>query len=420
MAFERKTGKKLWERTAVQGEPKDKRHIKSTYASSTPVTNGREVVAFFGSHGLYAFDINGKPLWDRDLGKLDVGAYDLPEYEWGPASSPIIYNGLVIVQCDQQKNSFIAAFDVKSGITIWKTSRDELPSWGTPTVYQSKKPGRAAELVTNSSNYIRGYDPMIGIQLWRLGGSSKITAPTPVFNDDYILIASGRRDEKPIFVIRPGARGDITLPAGKTSSDKIAWSMRGRGPYMPTPIIYEDIAYVLGNDGIFDAYDLATGAEIYRQRIPHSGSGFSASPVIADGRIILSSEDGDMFVVPAGRTFSVSQPNPMGEALMATPAIAGATMYVRGEKHLFAIGTVIPKAPKVPEGSGRFRKVPEGSGRFRKVPEGSGRFRKVPEGSGRFREVRGFGSFGESRNPEPVGTLRNLSEPSGTLYFPFE
>jgi len=180
--------------------------------------------------------------------------------------------------------------------------------------------------------------PATGKELWRLGGSSKITAPTPIYTDDYILIASGRRDEKPIFVIKPGARGDITLAAGTTSNPTVVWSKRGRGPYMPTPVIYQNIAYVLGNDGIFDAYELATGAEVYRQRIPHKGSGFSASPVIVDGRIILSSEDGDMFVVPAGRTFSVEPANPMGEALMATPAVAAGTMYVRGEKHLFAIG----------------------------------------------------------------------------------
>lgn len=338
MALDRRTGRTVWERVAYEGVPKQKRHIKSTYASSTPATDGRIVVAFFGSQGLYAFDMDGTPLWQRDLGRLDVGAYDLPEYEWGTASSPIIYKDLVIVQCDQQKGSFLTALNVKTGETVWKTMREELPSWGTPTVYQSARPGRAPELVTNASNFIRGYDPVTGKELWHLGGSSKITAPTPVFTDDYILIASGRRDEKPIFVIRPGARGDITLAAGATSSETVVWSKRGRGPYMPTPIIYKDVAYVLGNDGIFDAYDLKTGDEVYRQRIPHKGSGFSASPVLADGRIILSSEDGDMFVVPVGASFSVEPADPMGEALMATPALAGGVMYVRGERHLFAIG----------------------------------------------------------------------------------
>jgi outer membrane protein assembly factor BamB len=169
------------------------------------------------------------------------------------------------------------------------------------------------------------------------GGSSKITAPTPVFTDDYILVASGRRDEKPIFVIRPGADGEITLAPGERSNESVVWHKRGRGPYMPTPIIYDGSVYVLGNDGIFDAYDLESGEEIYRQRIPHVGSGFSASPVAADGKMILTSEDGDMFVVTAG-DFSLVSTNTMGEPLMATPALVGGTMYVRGQHHLFAVG----------------------------------------------------------------------------------
>ena len=159
--------------------------------------------------------------------------------------------------------------------------------------------------MTNASNFIRGYDPRTGAELWRLGGSSKITAPTPIFAEGLIIVASGRAPERPIFAIRPGASGDIT-PAGRRRVDApVAWSKTGRGSYMPTPLVYEDIVYVLGNHGLFDAYDLTTGAEIYRQRLEHGGSGFSASPVAADGRIYLSSEDGDIFVVRSGRTFEL-------------------------------------------------------------------------------------------------------------------
>jgi outer membrane protein assembly factor BamB len=338
MAIDRATGKTRWQQTAFEGAPKQKRHIKSTYASATPATDGEIVVASFGSNGLHAYDVRGRKLWQVDLGRLDVGAYDLPEYEWGSASSPIIYKDLVIIQCDQQKGSYLLAVNRKTGKTVWKTMREELPSWGTPTVYESRTPGRVPELVTNASKFIRGYDPMTGRELWRLGGSSNITAPTPIFTDDYLIVASGRRDEKPIFAIRPGARGEITLGTGQTANASVAWSKRGRGPYMPTPVIFGGIVYVLNNDGIFDAYALDTGAEIYRERIPHHGSGFSASPVISDGRIILSSEDGDMFVVTPGPAFKVAAANPMGESLMATPALAGDAMYVRGERHLFAIG----------------------------------------------------------------------------------
>ncbi len=136
MAYDRSSGKAIWQRTAYTGEPKEKRHIKATYANATPFTDGRYVVAFFGSQGLYAFDMDGRPVWQKDLGVLNTGAYDLPEYEWGTASSPIIYKNLVIVQCDTQGESFVMASDVKTGKTVWKTVRKELPSWGTPTVFQ--------------------------------------------------------------------------------------------------------------------------------------------------------------------------------------------------------------------------------------------------------------------------------------------
>jgi outer membrane protein assembly factor BamB len=336
LALDRQRGAIAWQRTAYEGVPKEKRHIKATYANATPFTDGRYVIAFFGSQGLYAFDMRGRPVWQKDLGVLDTGAYDLPEYEWGTASSPIVYKNTVIVQCDTQKESFVLAADLETGKTIWKTVRKELPSWGTPTVYVPSGAGKA-ELVTNASNFIRGYDPDSGVERWRLGGSSKITAPTPIFAKDLVIVASGRAPERPIFAIRPGGSGDITPVADAESSAHVTWRKTGRGSYMPTPLIYGDILYVLGNAGLFDAYDLATGAEIYRQRLEHNGSGFSASPVAADGRIYLSSEDGDIFVVRAGRSFELLGKNAMGEPLMATPALSGGTMFVRGEKHLFAV-----------------------------------------------------------------------------------
>jgi outer membrane protein assembly factor BamB len=328
-------GKIVWERTAYEGVPKEKRHIKSTYANSTPATDGRHIVAFFGSEGLYCFNASGDLVWKKDLGVLDLGAYDAPEYEWGTASSPIIYGDKVIVQCDTQKEDFLLAVDIDTGTTKWRAERDEFPSWGTPNVFAGPK---RAELVTNASNFIRGYDPETGKELWRLGGSSKITAPTPVFSEDLIVVASGRRPEAPLFVIRAGAAGDITLAKGQSSSGQIAWSRQQRGPYMPTPLIYRGNLYVLANQGIFDCYELRSGQELYRQRITHQGGGFSASPVAADGRIYLPSEDGDMFVVKAGKDFELLATNPMGERLMATPALSGGTMYVRAEHNLFAIG----------------------------------------------------------------------------------
>jgi outer membrane protein assembly factor BamB len=334
-SIDKHTGKIVWERVAHQGAPIEKRHIKSTYANSTPATDGRIVVAWFGSQGVFAYDINGQLLWKVDVGRVDMGAYDIPTYEWGPASSPIIWNDLVIIQCDTQADSFLLALDARTGKTIWKTDRDELPSWGTPTVVDTSS---GPQLVTNASNFIRAYDPRTGKELWRIGGSSKITAPTPIFAEDLIVVVSGRGPERPIFVVRSNARGDLTLADGKTSSETIAWSRTGRGSYMPTPLIYRGQLYVLANNGTFDAYNLKTGDEIYRQRLPTIGSGYSASPVAADGKLYLSNEDGEILVIGAGDKFTHIATNSMGELLMATPALSQGVMYVRSSQSLFAIG----------------------------------------------------------------------------------
>jgi len=334
-ALDARTGRIQWERTAVAGEPRNQRHIKSTYASASPATDGRIVVAWFGSEGIHAYDVDGGLRWSVDLGRVDMGAYDIPSYEWGPASSPIIWNGLVIVQCDTQADSFLLALDADTGATVWKRDRQELPSWGTPTIVETPA---GPELVTNASNFVRGYDPKTGRELWKLGGSSKITAPTPIYAGGLHIVASGRAPERPVFAVRPGARGDLTLGRDETANAHVAWSKTGRGSYMPTPLAYRGRLYVLANNGVFDAYDLASGKEIYRQRLPLVGSGFSASPVAADGRIYLSNEDGEMLVVEAGDTFTHLATNAMGETLMATPALAGGVMFVRGARTLFAIG----------------------------------------------------------------------------------
>jgi outer membrane protein assembly factor BamB len=335
LGLDRRTGQVQWARTAYEGTPRERRHIKSTYANASPATDGRYVVAFFGSHGLYAYDLAGNLRWKRDLGRIDAGAYDAPQYEWGTASSPILFEDLVIVQCDQQKGSFVMALRLADGVTAWRTDREELPSWATPTVYAG--PG-GAELVTNAPNFIRGYAPRSGKELWRLGRSSKITAPTPVFDGALIVVASGRRPNAPIFVLRAGARGDITLPEGATSGGNVLWTRERAGSYMPTPLVYRGHLYVLQNQGILACYELGSGEKRYETRLPEVGSGFSASPVAADGKLYLSGEDGDVFVVKAGPQFELLARNPMGQSLMATPAISGGMMLVRGEHELFAIG----------------------------------------------------------------------------------
>ncbi len=334
LALDRIQGNILWRTLATQGVPREKRHIKATYANSTPATDGKRLVAFFGSQGLFAFSMDGALLWSKDLGRLDAGAYDAPSYEWGTASSPILFEDLVFVQCDTQGDSFLLALDANNGKTVWKINRDELPSWGSPTVISE---AGHLELVTNGSKFIRGYDPRTGRELWRLGGSSKITAPTPVFGQGLIIVASGRAPERPIFAIRPGAKGDITLETDQESNHSIAWSKTRRGSYMPTPLIYQGLLYVLANQGVLDAYQMESGEELYRQRLPHAGGGFSASPVAAGEHLYLTGEDGNIFVVRAGGEFGLAHTNPMGERLMATPALSQGTIYIRGESSLFAV-----------------------------------------------------------------------------------
>lgn len=335
-AIDKRTGKILWERTASEGMPKVKRHPKSTHADPTPATDGRTVVALFGSEGLYAYDMQGKLLWKRNLGVLDAGWFYDPDYQWEFGSSPVIYKNLVIVQADLQKDSFIAAYDLKTGKEVWKTARTgELPGWGTPTVYEGKT---RAEIVTNGSKAVRGYDPLTGKELWRLGPMSEITTPTPFAAHELIYVTSGYAPVQPIYAIKPGATGDISLKENEETNAHIAWSKKRGGPYMPTPVVYGAELYTISNQGVLTAYDAKTGERLYQERIAGKGGAFTSSPVAADGKLYFSSEDGEIFVVRAGPKYQFLSTNTVGEVLMATPAISDGAIIVRGLKHLYAFG----------------------------------------------------------------------------------
>ncbi len=340
-ALDKQTGKILWERIAYEGIPKVKRHPKSTHADSTPATDGKHLVVLFGSHGLYTYDMKGKLLWKQDLGVLDAGWFYDADYQWEHGSSPVIYKDLVIVQADIQKDSFIAAYSLKNGKLVWKTPREEISSWGTPTIYEGNT---RAELITNGSKAIRGYDPATGKELWRLTPNSEVTTPTPFVAHDLIFVTSGYSPIQPIYAIRPGATGDISLAEGKDSNTFIAWSKKRGGPYMPTPVVYGDHLYTCSNQGVLTAYNAHTGERIYQERLGGKGGAFTASPVASDGKIYLSSEDGDVFVVKAGPKYELLATNPVGEVMMATPAISGGLVIVRGLKHVFAFGPAETKA----------------------------------------------------------------------------
>ena len=334
-AIDKQKGTILWERSAYTGIPKVKRHPKSTHAAATPVTDGKYLIAMFGSEGLYAYDLNGKLLWKQDLGVLDAGWFYDVDYQWEYANSPIIYKNLVIIQADIQKDSFIAAYDIKNGKLVWKTMREELPGWSSPTVYEGKT---RAEIVTAGAKAIRGYDPTTGKELWKLGPMAEIATPTPFAAFDLIFVTSGYRPVQPIYAIKPGASGDLTLKENQTSSEFIAWSKDRGGPYMPTPIVYGDLLYTCSNNGVLTAYNAKTGERVYQERLGGTGGAFTSSPVASDGKIYLSSEDGDVFVVKAGAKYELLSKNPVGEVMMATPAISDGLLIVRTVSHLFAFG----------------------------------------------------------------------------------
>jgi outer membrane protein assembly factor BamB len=334
ICLDRDSGQILWDKVPIEAVPKIKRHEKGSQANCTPATDGKRVVACFGPEGLYCYDFAGNLLWKRDLSTIDSSfAFDR-EYEWGFGSSPVIYEGLVILQADLSHDSFVAAYSLEDGSRVWSTPRDEIPSWSSPAIWRTKD---RVELVTNAAQYARGYDPATGTELWRLAKKSEVTIPAPVVAGDKVIVCSGNRPIQPIIAIMPGASGDISLKQGEKANASVAWGLMRGGPYMATPVLYRGHLYVLSNAGILTCHDAATGAEVYKERA--GGSSYTASPVAADGRIYLTSEQGDVRVVQAGADFKLLAVNKMDEYVLATPAIANGAIFVRTQHNLYSFGT---------------------------------------------------------------------------------
>ncbi|HEX6324448.1 MAG TPA: PQQ-binding-like beta-propeller repeat protein [Vicinamibacterales bacterium] len=333
-ALDATSGAIAWEREIYKGLPKVKRHTKSSQANSTPATDGRRIVSVFGSIGLLvAHDMNGNELWRKDIGVVDSGWFFDPTHQWGHSSSPIIYGSTVILQVDQQKHSYIAAYDLATGREVWKTMReDEIPTWGTPTVAKGPK---GDEIVTNGTK-VRGYDAKTGELLWTLGPNSEITVGTPVVDGGLVFITGGYPPVRTIYAVKIGSRGDLSLPKGTTASDAVQWS-NNEGTYIPSPIVYRGMLYMFNNNGILTAFNPETGERVMRARVGGGGA-FSASPVAADGRLYFAGEDGDVFVVKAGAPYVEIAKNPVGEVIMATPAISNGVMYIRTLGGVVAIG----------------------------------------------------------------------------------
>lgn len=328
------TGSIIWEKTIYEGVPKVKRHVKASYANPTPATDGKHLVISFGSEGLYCFDLGGKLLWKQDLGILDGGWSADAGSHWGFGSSPIIYKQFAIVQCDTQNQSFVAAFNLADGKRVWQTTREEDSSWSTPTIYEGKN---GAELITSGTKYYRGYDPLTGKELWRMADGVDVKIPTPIAtNDLYFLGGGGSNSRRAFYAVRAGVKGEIK--PGEADTKSIAWQSSQIRPHIVTPIVYGDYLYVCTDNGILSQYQARTGEPTFRARLGSGGS-FSSSPVAANGKLYFASEDGDVFVIKAGPTFELLARNTMGEVMMATPAIAGKMIIIRGQNHVFGIAS---------------------------------------------------------------------------------
>jgi outer membrane protein assembly factor BamB len=335
ICLNKKTGQTLFSRTMATGLPKIKRHTKSTHANSTLATDGEYLVAMLGSEGLFAYDMNGTLKWKKDLGVLDSGYYVVPDAQWEFGSSPVIHDGVILLQADVQKGSFLGAFDLKTGREIWRTTRDDVPTWSTPTVHRV---GGRTQVLVNGMRHAGAYDFETGKEIWRLNGGGDIPVPTPVVGFGFVFLTNAHGPMAPVYAIRETATGDVSLKQGETANAHVAWSTPRDGAYMITPVVYRDVLYTAKNNGTFIAFDAKTGERIYQNRLGTGTTGFTASLVAADGKIYAASEDGDVYVVQAGREFELLATNPIGDFAMATPAISEGVIFVRTGKNVVAVG----------------------------------------------------------------------------------
>jgi outer membrane protein assembly factor BamB len=321
-----------WSKTVIRQDPKTRRHTKNTYASETPVTDGKYVFASFGSAGLYCVDFEGNVVWQRDIGLLRI------RQGWGTAASPVLFKDKVIVNCDSHDDSYIAAFEKTTGEPVWRAERNEGPSWGTPFLFEAE--GRTT-VVTNATKRMRGYDAETGELLWECSGGSMISVPSPVSTQGLVFLSSGHSisfSRQPIIAVRSGASGNITPARGEIQSKGVAWSYSKGGPYVTSPIAVDDYLYVPLDRGTLTCYEAQTGKVIYDKQELGTRKTITASPVVADGKIYIQTEDGECYVVRQGPKFEILAVNRLDEVFCASPAVSGGKLFLRGRKHLYSIG----------------------------------------------------------------------------------
>jgi len=325
LCLDRNTGKILWEQTAYTGAVYDDHHRKGSYAAPTPATDGTYVYAWFGGEGdgLYCYDFKGKLIWKTSIGK--IGSIGL-----GPGTSPVIYENLVILQCDEEegKSSFIIGLDKKTGKEVWKSPRKVQIGWATPIIVRT---GQRAELITSGNELIISYDPKTGKELWQAKGHESNAIPSPLAGHGMVFVYAGFPAKK-TMAIKLGASGDIS------GSSNIVWHYEKGTAYVPSSILYGDYLYLMSDRGILTCLDAKTGKVVYEGgRIPIPAS-FTASPVAFDGKILLTSEDGDTYIIKAGPKHEVLATNSVGEPVYASPAISDGMIFIRGQNSLYCIG----------------------------------------------------------------------------------
>jgi outer membrane protein assembly factor BamB len=334
LAYDKATGKEVWNVSALKGVPRSKRHPKATHCNSTPATDGSAIVALFGSEGIFCFDPQGKLLWKKDLGPLDAGYFEVPSAQWGFGSSPVIHQGKVIVLCDVQTNSFLAALDLKSGRELWRTPRNDVPTWGTPAIVTA---ANRVQIIVNGWHHSAGYDYSTGKELWWLKEGGDIPVPTPIFANSLIYLTSAHGKLRPMRAIRPEASGDITPPDPAQTNGAIAWVHERQGNYMQTPIAVSNWVFACVDFGLVTCFQGDTGKIQYSERLPGGAQGYTASPV-SDGRhLYFPGESGRVLVVPVSNRFSCVATNSMGEECMASPAISEGSLFFRTRNQLVAL-----------------------------------------------------------------------------------
>lgn len=330
LALDLNTGEIVWEKTVDQGPPRHSLHIKNSYATETPITDGERIYAMFGNRGFYCLDLQGNLLWSKPLQPFKT------RLGWGTASSPMLHEGRLYLVQDNEEKSSLVCLDAATGSEIWSVPRDEKSNWSTPFLWKSST---RTEIVTAGSKRMRGYD-LEGKQLWELGGGSANTCATPYAVDDLLYVTSGYilDKKKPVFAVRPGAEGDIT-PAGDSAKDSpsIAWVARQLAPYVPSTLVYEGQLYVLYDQGFLASVDAQTGKAVYGKQRLKNGTAFTASPWAYRDRIFCLSEDGKTAVITAGKKYALERINELAEddLCMATPALAGNKLLIRTTARLY-------------------------------------------------------------------------------------